>query len=62
MTRDTQSNIIPSSNFPLRFKQELDGTRAYQEANSNVMSVVNAHLNKLPVKFSFCVSEDLLVT
>ena len=38
-------------------KQELDGTRAYQEADSGEMSVVNAHLNESPVKFSICVNE-----
>ena len=39
------------------FKQELDGTRAYKETDSDEISVVNAHLNKLPVKFSVCVNE-----
>ena len=39
-------------------KQELDGTRAYQETDNEEMSVVNAHLNKLPVKFSVCVNES----
>ena len=38
-------------------KQELDGTRAYLETDTDVMSVVNAHLNDLPVKFSVCVNE-----
>ena len=38
-------------------KLELDGTRAYLETDSNEMSVVNAHLNDLPVKFSVCVNE-----
>ena len=38
-------------------KQEPDGTRAYQETDSDEMSVVNAHLNELPVKFSVCVNE-----
>ena len=33
-------------------KQELDGTTAYQETDSDGMSVVNAHLNGLPIKFS----------
>ena len=37
-------------------KQELDGTRAYLETNTDEMSVVNAHLNDLPVKFSVCVN------
>ena len=41
------------------FKQELDGTRAYQETNTDEMSVhvVNAHLNELPVKFFVCVND-----
>ena len=38
-------------------KQELDGTRAYLETDTDKMSVVNAHLNDLPVKFSVCVNE-----
>ena len=44
-------------------KQELDGTRAYQETDSDEISVVNAHLNELPVKFSVSVNEfyDVLV-
>ena len=39
-------------------KQELDGTRAYLETDTDEMSVVNAHLNDLPVRFSVCVNED----
>ena len=42
--------------FPIS-KQELDGTRAYLEIGTGEMSVVNAHLNDLPVKFSDCVNE-----
>ena len=38
-------------------KQELDGTRAYQETDSDEVSVVNADVNELPVKFSVCASE-----
>ena len=41
-------------------KQELDGTRAYLETDTDEMSVVNAHLlNDLhvPVKFSVCINE-----
>ena len=37
-------------------KQELDGTRAYLETDTDEMSVVNVHLNDLPVKFSVCVN------
>ena len=50
-------------------KQELDGTRAYLETDTDEVSVVNAHLNDLPVKFTVCVNEgqdkfsyDVLVT
>ena len=39
-------------------KQELYDTRAYQQTDSVEMSVVNAHLNELPVKFSVCVNES----
>ena len=39
-------------------KQELDGTRAYLETDTDEVSVINAHLNDLPVKFSVCVNED----
>ena len=35
-------------------KRELDGTRAYKETDSDEISVVNAHLNELPVKFCLC--------
>ena len=42
-------------------KQELDGTRAYLETDTDEVSVVNAHLNDLPVKFSVCVNEGLIV-
>ena len=38
-------------------KQELDGTRAYLETDTDEVSVVNAHLNDLPVQFSVCVNE-----
>ena len=37
-------------------KQELDGTRAYLETDTDEVSVVNAHLNDLPVKF-FCLCQ-----
>ena len=32
-------------------------TRAYLETDTDEVSVVNAHLNDLPVKFSVCVNE-----
>ena len=35
------------------------GARVYQETGSDETSVVNAHLNELPVKFSLCVNEGL---
>ena len=38
-------------------KQELDGTRASLETDTDEVSVVSAHLNDLPVKFSVCVNE-----
>ena len=38
-------------------KQEFDGTRAYLETDTDEMSVVIAHLNDLPGKFSVCVNE-----
>ena len=38
-------------------KQELDGTRAYLETDTDEVSVVNAHINDLPVMFSVCVNE-----
>ena len=38
-------------------KQELDGTRAYLETDTDEGSVVNAHFNDLPVKFSVFVNE-----
>ena len=37
--------------------RELDGTRAYLGTDADEVSVVNAHLSNLPVKFSVCVSE-----
>ena len=38
-------------------KQEFDHTRAYQETDNDEMSVVNAQLNELLVKFSVCIIE-----
>ena len=38
-------------------KQALDDTRAYQETDSDEMSVVNAHLNELPDEISVRVNE-----
>ena len=39
-------------------KQELNGTKAYEETSTDEKSVVNGHLNELPLKFSvICVKE-----
>ena len=38
-------------------KQDLHGTRAYKEIDSDEISVVNAHLNELPLKSSVYVRE-----
>ena len=38
-------------------KQESDGTRAYKETDNDKISVVNTHINELPIKFSVCVNE-----
>ena len=38
-------------------KQELDGTRAYLETDTDEMSVVYAHLNDLPVLKVFCLCQ-----
>ena len=51
--------VVCKLHYVNTLKQELDGTRAYLETNTDEMSVVNAHLNDLPVKFSVCVSEGL---
>ena len=50
------------THYVYTLKQELDGTRAYQETDTNEMSVTNAHLNEL--KFFLCVNEgqDKLLT
>ena len=39
-------------------KQEIGGTRAFKETDSDEIYVVNAHLNEIPVWFSVCVNED----
>ena len=39
-------------------KQELKGTKAYEETSIDEKSAVNSHLNELPLKFSvICVKE-----
>ena len=49
--------VVCRPHYVNTLKQKLDGTRAYLETDTDEMSVVNAHLNDLPVKFSVCVSE-----
>ena len=49
--------VVCRLHYIYTLKQEFDGTRAYQETDTDEMFVVNAHLNALPVKFSFCVNE-----
>ena len=50
-------HIVCRLHYVNTLKQELDGTRAYLETDTEEVSVVNAHLNDLPVKFSVCVNE-----
>ena len=38
-------------------KQELNGTKAYEETSSDVKSLVNSHSNELPYKFTVNVKE-----
>ena len=33
-------------------KQEFNGTKAYEETSTDEKTVVNSHLNELPIKFS----------
>ena len=57
---DTAANnvvVVCRLHYVNSLKQELDGTRAYLETDTDEMPVVNAHLNDLPVKFSVCVNE-----
>ena len=52
---DTAANnvvVVCRLHYVNTLKQELDGTRAYLETDTDEMSVVNALLNDLPVKFS----------
>ena len=49
--------FLISERRTITLKQELDGTRAYLETDTDEVSVVNAHLNDLPVQFSVCVNE-----
>ena len=41
--------VICRLHYVNTLKQELDGTRAYLETDTDEVSVVNAHLNDLPV-------------
>ena len=38
-------------------KQELNGTKGYEETSTDVKSVVNSHSNELPYKFAVNVKE-----
>ena len=49
--------VVCRLHFVNTLKQELAGTRAYLQTDTDEVSVVNAHLNDLPVKFSVCVNE-----
>ena len=49
--------VVCRLHYVSTLKQELGGTRAYLETYTDELSVVNAHLNDLPVKFSVCVNE-----
>ena len=49
--------VICRLHYVNTLKQELDGTRAYQEKETDEISVVNVHLNELSVKFAVCVNE-----
>ena len=39
------------------FKQELNGTKAYEETSTDEKTVVNSHSNDLPYKFAVNVKE-----
>ena len=49
--------LLYSIHYINTLKQDLGVKRAYQETDSNVMSIFNAHFIVLPVKFSVCVKE-----
>ena len=46
--------VVCRPHYVNTFKQELDGIKAYLETNTDELSVVNAHLNDLPVVFCLC--------
>ena len=56
-TRPQKCCFVCRLHYINTLKQELDGTRAYKETDNDEISVVNAPLNELPVKFSVCVNE-----
>ena len=39
-------------------KQELNGTKAYEETSTDNKTVVNSHLNELPYKFAVNVNKE----
>ena len=49
--------VVCRLHYVKTLKQELDGTRAYLETDTDEVSAVNAHLNDLSVKFTVCVNE-----
>ena len=62
VTEDKAANnvvVVCRLHYIYTLQQELASTctRAYQETGNDEMSVVNAHLNELPVTFSVCVNE-----
>ena len=44
-------------NYINTLKQEFNGTKAYEEISTDEKSVVNSHLNELPLKFPVGVKE-----
>ena len=51
---DSKKPLFCRLHYINTLKQELNGTGDYQDRDSDEMSVVNAHLNELPVKFCLC--------
>ena len=44
--------------FFTRASKELNGTKTYKETSTDEKTVVNSHLNELPLKFSVGVKES----
>ena len=49
--------VVCKLHYVNTLKQELHSASAYLETDTDEMSVVNAHINDLPVKFYVCVNE-----